>query len=181
MIGTKWVNYCVCRYFSNYQQTQFALPVVGILIRLTAPMRLTALCSVQDNPDPRKILIYNTMMTSSNGNIFRVTAPLWRPVNSPQEGQGRGALLFSLIWAWINDWVHNRKAGALKRHRGHYDVNVMISEILEPLWTKRPANKNCWGILEYDMWEGNEINDFVSNRTHDALMYFIWRFIPLKF
>ena len=55
IIGVEWVNYCVCRYFSTYQRTQFALPVVGILIRLTALMRLTALWSVQDNPDPWEI------------------------------------------------------------------------------------------------------------------------------
>ena len=47
------------------------------------------------------------------------------PVNSPHKGQWRGALMFSLIYAWINDWVNNREAGDLRRHRGHYDVNVM--------------------------------------------------------
>ena len=30
------------------------------------------------------------------------------PVNSPHKGQWRGALMFSLIYAWINDWVNNR-------------------------------------------------------------------------
>ena len=38
----------------------------------------------------------------------------------------RGALMFSLVCAWMNDWVHNREAGDLRRHRGHYDVTVMI-------------------------------------------------------
>ena len=47
------------------------------------------------------------------------------PVNSPHKGQWRGALMFPLICAWINDWVNNREAGDLRRHRGHYDVNVM--------------------------------------------------------
>ena len=47
------------------------------------------------------------------------------PVNSPPKGQWRGALMFSLIYAWINDWVNNREAGDLRRHRGHYDVIVM--------------------------------------------------------
>ena len=47
------------------------------------------------------------------------------PVNSPHKGQWREALMFSLICAWINDWVNNREAGDLRRHRGHYDVNVM--------------------------------------------------------
>ena len=44
------------------------------------------------------------------------------PVNSPHKGQWRGALMFSLICAWINSWVNNRDAGDLRRHRPHYDV-----------------------------------------------------------
>ena len=47
------------------------------------------------------------------------------PVNSPRKGQWRGALMFPLICVWINGWVNNREAGDLRRHRGHYDVNVM--------------------------------------------------------
>ena len=47
------------------------------------------------------------------------------PANSPHKGQWRGALMFSLISARINDWVNNREAGDLRRHRGHYDVSVM--------------------------------------------------------
>ena len=49
------------------------------------------------------------------------------PVNSPHKGQWRGALMFSLICARINDWVNNRETGDLRRHLGHYDVNVMAS------------------------------------------------------
>ena len=51
------------------------------------------------------------------------------PVNSPHKGQWRGALMFSLICVWINGWVNNGEAGDLRRHRGHYDVNVMKSYI----------------------------------------------------
>ena len=47
------------------------------------------------------------------------------PVNCPHKGQWRGALMFSLIYAWINDWVNNREAGDLRRQHGHYDVIVM--------------------------------------------------------
>ena len=36
-------------------------------------------------------------------------------VNSPHKGQWRGALVFSLICAWINAWVNNREAGDLRR------------------------------------------------------------------
>ena len=47
------------------------------------------------------------------------------PVNSPRKGQRRGALMFSLICAWINRWVNNREAGDLRRYRPHYNVIVM--------------------------------------------------------
>ena len=47
------------------------------------------------------------------------------PVNSPHKGQWRGALMFSLICVWINDWVNNREAGDLRRYRAHSDAIVM--------------------------------------------------------
>ena len=46
-------------------------------------------------------------------------------VNSPHKDQWRGALMFSLISAWTNGWINNRKAGDLRRHRAHYDVTLM--------------------------------------------------------
>ena len=46
-------------------------------------------------------------------------------VNSPHKGQWHGALMFSLICAWINGWVNNREAGDLRRHGVHYDVIVL--------------------------------------------------------
>ena len=47
------------------------------------------------------------------------------PMNFPHKAQWRGALMFSLICAWINGWVNNCKAGDLSRHRAHYDDTVM--------------------------------------------------------
>ena len=41
------------------------------------------------------------------------------------KGQWRGALMSSLICAWINGWVNNREIGDLRCHRTHYDVIVM--------------------------------------------------------
>ena len=49
------------------------------------------------------------------------------PVNSLHKGQWRRALMFSLICAWINDWVNNREAGDLRRHRAHYDAILMFA------------------------------------------------------
>ena len=70
------------------------------------------------------------MMTSSNGNIFRVTGPLcweftgyrWIPLTKPSNAE-----LWCFLWStpWINGKVSNREAGDLRRHRAHYDVIVM--------------------------------------------------------
>ena len=66
--------------------------------------------------------------------------------NSPATGhtkcQWRGALVFTLICARINGWVNNREAGDSRRHRAHYDVNVM-----NHLWNESQCNINScvWG------------------------------------
>ena len=65
---------------------------------------------------------------------------------SPHKGQRRGALMFSLICAWINSWINNREAGDLRRHRAHYDATVMM----KPCWWNRnvPGKHDqydyCW-------------------------------------
>ena len=69
------------------------------------------------------------MMTSSNGNIFRVTGVTGihgPPVNFPHKCQWRGALMFSFICGWVN----TRVAGHLRLHRAHYDVKVMYVSII---------------------------------------------------
>ena len=62
------------------------------------------------------------------------------PVNSPHKGQRRGALMFSLICVWINDWVNNREAGDLRRYHTHYDIIVMwwagCSDGVELYWNE---------------------------------------------
>ena len=70
-----------------------------------------------------------TMMTSSNGNIFRVTGPLCGEFTGdrwiPRKKASNAELWFFL---WTNGWVNNRDAGDLGRHRIHYDVIVMIMQ-----------------------------------------------------
>ena len=80
-------------------------------------------------------------------NKFRRHWPFVRgihrsPVNSPHKGQWRGALMFSLICAWIYGWVNNRDAGDLRRHRAHYDIIVM--ECFRSAW----AGSSDW----HDLW-----------------------------
>ena len=44
---------------------------------------------------------------------------------SPHKDQWRGALMFSLIFAWMKDWVNNRATGNLRCHRSDYDATLM--------------------------------------------------------
>ena len=66
-----------------------------------------------------------SLMTSSHGNIFRVTGLLcgeltghrWIPYKKASDAE---------LWCFliiINGWVNNRAAD-LRRHRDHYDVTV---------------------------------------------------------
>ena len=70
------------------------------------------------------------MMRSSNRNIFRVTGHLCREFTGHRRTlrtKASDAQLWCFLWsAWINGWINNRQAGDLRRHRTHYDVNVMM-------------------------------------------------------
>ena len=69
------------------------------------------------------------MMTSSNGNIFRVTGhfcgefndPRWIPRTKASDAE----LCCFFICVWINGWVNNLEACDLRRYSAHYDVTVM--------------------------------------------------------
>ena len=67
------------------------------------------------------------------------------PVNFPHKGQWRGALMFSLMYAWINDWVNNREAGDLRLQHGHYDVIVMrpVAQFVSAVGKKCYGNLRC--------------------------------------
>ena len=70
------------------------------------------------------------MMTSWNGNIFRVTRHLYGEFTGPGEFPAQRPVTRSfdaLICVWINGWVSNREAGDLRHYRAHYDVTMMHS------------------------------------------------------
>ena len=67
------------------------------------------------------------------------------PVNYPHKGEWRGALMFSLICAWINGCVNNGEAGDLRRHRALYDVTVVVHEMSAIL--SRPQCVNIYGFI----------------------------------
>ena len=104
-------------------------------------MQLTKFYNIATKVSNRKVLllwmiyliVYQLlhMMTSSNGNIFRVTGHLSGEFTGPRwiprtKASDAGLLMFSLICAWINGWVNNGAAGELRHHRAHYYVIVMI-------------------------------------------------------
>ena len=70
-----------------------------------------------------------SMRTSSNGNIVRVTGHLcgefighrWIPRTKTSDAE-----LWCFLWSapWINGWGSNSEAGDLRRHRAHYDATV---------------------------------------------------------
>ena len=69
-------------------------------------------------------------MTSSNGNIFRVTGHLCGEFTGPQwipRTKASDAELSCFLWSAprINRWVNNRGTGDLRRYRVHDDVIVM--------------------------------------------------------
>ena len=83
------------------------------------------------------------------------------PVNFPHKGQWRGALMFSLIYAWINDWVNNREAGDLRRQHGHYDVIVMVNMVC--------SQDHIWIITMFLVDNAN-----FSERQAMATLQFMW-------
>ena len=60
--------------------------------------------------------------------------------------------MFSLICAWINGWVNNREAGDLRRHRGHYDVNVMANSSRMPLDSSKATNNGPFRSILASLW-----------------------------
>ena len=66
------------------------------------------------------------MMTSSNGNIFRVTGHFygeftgarWIPHTKATDGE---LWCFFFICVWIKSGVNNGEASDLRRYRAHYD------------------------------------------------------------
>ena len=89
------------------------------------------------------------------------------PVNSPHKGQWRGALIFSLICVWINDWVNNGEAGDLRRYRIHYDVTVMSTDPVCKFYSTSLRKILC--------------SCFLVNLPNRAIVRRTWKTIPCRF
>ena len=99
-------------------------------------------------------------MTSSNGNIFRVTGylcgeftvPRWIPRTKPATRSF--CVFFDVRLNKRPDWVNNDEAGDLRRHSAHYDVIEMIHacgvtlcvEAQMPDWL--PKSPTPYGVIK---------------------------------
>ena len=92
-------------------------------------------------------------------SVLLVLCAGYSPVTGefPSQSQWRGALKFSLICAWTNNWVNNRDAGDLRRHCAHYDANVMDLCSLVQMYQKGYLNSSLTDIncKQYHIYERN--------------------------
>ena len=131
------------------------------------------------------------MMTSSNGNIFRVTGPLCGEFTGPGEFPAQRPvtrsfdIFFDLL---LNKRLrNNREAGDLRCHRGHYAVNVMSrfvtrkqptgSCLLRSVMVILPAPIGLmWLIYPYPTgmlhWKGGSSNHTYYERCSSFVMIY---------
>ena len=88
------------------------------------------------------------MMTSSNGNFFRVTGHLCGEFTGPGEflAQRPVTRSFDVYFDMRpkNGWINNGEAGDLRRYLAHYDVIVMITIfLLSNKWVHNSYRAKC--------------------------------------
>ena len=72
-------------------------------------------------------------MTSSNGNIFRVTGPSCGEFNGHQWGPARRSFDVFLDLRLNKRCENSSEAGDLRRHRAHYDFTVIFKKKAQDL------------------------------------------------
>ena len=100
------------------------------------------------------------MMTSSNGNIFRVTGPLWT-MDPPHKGQWCGALVFyvrlhkRLSKQSRPQWFETPSRSSW-RHCNYCDITLQNSKYI----------KFSSNIVNLSNWKDNEIGKNFRNAIH---------------
>ena len=94
-------------------------------------------------------------------------------MNSPHEGQGRGALMFSLICAWTNNWANNGYADDLRRHRTHYDVTVMCKSHIDFFSKKRTYVSKVFNELQTTWNKTALVVNWLLHINHNQVQCFI--------
>ena len=141
------------RTVTRHWKTQYCVFLLSILIgiisdpgRTLSPLGLSSSYDhkYRDHGGMKRrcpLLLLGTRDQSSHDNVIKwnhfprywsfVRGIHRRPVHSPHKGQWRGALMFSLMCAWINGWVNNHEAGDLRR----------------PVW--RHCNNRYWSNIQF--------------------------------
>ena len=110
------------------------------------------------------------------------------PVNSPDKGEWRGALVCSLIRARITGWVNNGEVGDLRRHRAHYDVTVMIIKkwsnctTKQVGWSRPDPNRGTipiWWNLRAISFFADSKNPFISGQLLENIASNLMKLSPL--
>ena len=124
--------------------------------------------ALQVSPDQLTWMQTSCHYDVTRGKHFPCYRPFVRgihrsPVISPHKGQWRGALIFPLIWAWINRWVNNREAGDLRRDRAHYDITVM--------WNKAPVIQEafpCYTVFTWTVFQMTLLQRLNANSINEC-------------
>ena len=66
--------------------------------------------------------------------------------------QASGAELWCFLWSVSDDWVNNREAGDLRRHRGHYDDNVIEYFKVKTPQVVSQSSRYWYGSTVYTDW-----------------------------
>ena len=111
--------------------------------------------------DSRCLLI---MMTSSNGNIFRVTGLLCgeftghRWITRTKASQAE-LWCFFFIWACTSSWADNEDAGDLRRHGAHYDLIVLRKSMF--VWHHCDGHRLSYACDYHLAWTYSQICTFI--------------------
>ena len=120
------------------------------------------------------------MMTSSNGNIFRVTGPLCGEIAGHRwihRTEASHAKLRCFLWSapWINGWVNTHEAGDLRHHRALYDVIVMIITAwlwFEPRIISLQPKFNQWVGLGFAWCASRQTDQFCL----DEILFILYKY-----
>ena len=124
----------LCECINNASHYTFACQLTNGWILLSIKRRWISGYAIQYMP-------WNNVMTSSNGNIFRVTGHLcgeftghrWIP---PTKASDADIWCFSVICGWINGWVQNRESG-----RKCQDYVYIKWEYWSTMWFEMPSRQ----------------------------------------
>ena len=95
------------------------------------------------------------MITSSNGNIFRVTGLLCEEFTGKFPSQRPVTRSFDVLFHLClnkNGWVNNREADDLTRRRNHHDVTVMLKSY-SGRWTISLCKLCKWYLYPFQLYK----------------------------